>query len=282
MGSCKGIVKGAIYDCDNPPIGGVDERLILFNLEDLLSVTYAGGSNPNVISGITLKSGAQAFVFEGTRNSNQPSHSFVPGTFVGGYDHLVNFHVFEKGQDQKDNLEKMAYHKVVAIIENNDQTFEVFGLKQGLEVQEQTRELFNTDTAGAFVVSLKTSDNSAREPKMPQDLFLTDYTTTRDLVDDLARLPLIYNISPDSVLVAGGTAVTIKGKNYFLNAADDVQSVTWVKDDLTTTAQGTFVTDNDGQISIASSVALAAGNYAIRIVTTAGTVQSDGYPIVSA
>lgn len=278
----KGIDRGALFDSDNKPIAGVVERLILWNLEDVSSYTPASSGNANIVEAILLKAGAQAFSFDGVRNSNIPGSDFIPGTFVSGYDHRVNFHVWDFTQNQKDNLERLAVQRVVALIQNSDDTFEIYGLNQGLELQEAPRNPGDTDTSGAFVIALKTSDNGAREPKYPQTFFKTDFASTLVLADALIRLPIVDNISPDSVLAAGASAVTVKGKNFFLNGVDDVTSVDWIQDDLTIVNEPGAVPTTDILITIASSAVLAAGQHTVRVTTAAGNTQGDGFPITAA
>ena len=112
-------------------------------------------------------------------------------TFTVGYDHIVNFQVFDISSDQKVNLEKLALSKVVAVIENMnvvgnaDSVFEVYGFDAGLEVVLLTRLARDLETGGSFTVNLKTSDNEGKEAKLPLSFWDTDYATTKAKVDAL-------------------------------------------------------------------------------------------------
>ena len=64
--ACGGISAGADYDCDSPVVPGVNQRLILGNLDDVESVTY-NGTNPSIIEAITMKSNKAGFPFQGIR-----------------------------------------------------------------------------------------------------------------------------------------------------------------------------------------------------------------------
>lgn len=185
---CGGIDMGASYDCDEPIAPGVDQRLILINRDDIDTVTLEGVID-NLITDITLFDTLQGYAFNGVRQSLQPSYEFIPQTVSVGYDHIVNFLAFDISQEQKNNLQKMALSKMVAIVENlknpgnANSIFEVYGLGVGLEVITNVRIAADLETAGAFSIQLKTSDNEGKEPKMPASWFDVDYDTTKALVD---------------------------------------------------------------------------------------------------
>ena len=87
----------------------------------------------------------------------------------------------------KDQLEKLAKGEVVAIIQNKFKgasgasCFEVYGADAGLHLTQNVREL-NSDIRGAFDLILKSNEKSL-EPHMPKSLYLTDYATTKAIVD---------------------------------------------------------------------------------------------------
>ena len=188
---CGGITIDALYDCDNPIVPGVDQRLILGNLGDIDTITF-DLTIPTLITDITLLSGGkEALFFEGIRQSLNPQYSLIPATVSVGYDHQVDFLVFDLNQVQKENLEAMALTKLFAVVQNRnnagngDALFEVYGIGTGLELQTNVRIPSDTETGGAFSLSLKTSDNEGKEPKMPQNWFDTDFATTLAKVDAL-------------------------------------------------------------------------------------------------
>ena len=282
--NCAGITLNADYSCDTPPIAGVEERLVLMNFKDIASFAVQS-ANPSIIEGFTLKSGTQAFSFQGVRNSLVPEQHYAPGRFSpSSYEHMLNFLVWDDTQAQKDNLEAMAIEKQVAIIQNANKTFEVYGIRNGLEVTTNDRLPGDQDTGGGYQIVLKTSENEAKEPKLPRTFFLTDFATTLDLVDDLLNFPILFNISPLTGMTAGGDTFTITGKNFFNTATvpvADVASLDWVDSLLAVTNQAAFVVDSDTQISIATSVALSAETYGIRVTTSAGVVTGEKIVVIS-
>ena len=265
MASCTGIFTGSDFDCNDPLIAGVFEDLILMNLLDIDSLTFSI-TDPSIIEGITLKNGKSAFEFQGTRQSLVPQEDFIPGRFSVGYDHQLAFQVFQILQRQKDNLEALALKKTVGLVKNKGGGWEVYGIIQGLELLTNSRLPGDQDTGGSFSVVVKTSENTAREPKHPQDFFITDEATTDAAVEALLNQPAIDNITPTTGSIAGGDAYTITGSNFEIGSplVANVSSLDWIDTILSLTNQAAFTIDSPTQITIASSVALSADLYKIR------------------
>lgn len=190
--ACGGISVGAPYDCDNPIAAGVDQRLILIDktVFDEAIITFDVTITTLITNIVLTGSGNAGFAFQGIRRSLNPQSAFVPATVSVGYDHQVDFQVFEIGQAQKDNLEKLGLSKVVAIVQNvnapgnGDAVFEVFGKDAGMELQAGPMRInSDNETNSSYTISLKTSDESGKEPKLPTSYFDTDFNTTKAKVD---------------------------------------------------------------------------------------------------
>lgn len=194
MSVCGGIDSGSTYDCATPIVGGNSQNLILIDKEifDRATIVY-DGTTDNLITDITLTTiGDVGYKFEGIRKSLNPQSAFVPSDVSNGYDHQVDFLIFDVSQLQKNNIEKMAFGKQVAIIENTnaagngDSVFEVFGTGLGLEVQAGPMRITgDTDTNGAYTIALKTSDLGGKEQHLPNSFWDTDFATTKVKVDAL-------------------------------------------------------------------------------------------------
>jgi len=194
MSVCGGIVSGSVYDCTNPIVGGNNQNLILIDKEifDRATITY-DGSTDNLITNILLTEiGDVGYKFEGIRKSLNPQSAFVPSEVANGYDHQVDFLIFDVDQAQKNNIEKMAYGKQVAIVENTnvagngDSVFEVFGTNLGLEVQAGAMRITgDADTNGAYTISLKTSESAGKEQHLPNSLWAVNFAATKVIVNSL-------------------------------------------------------------------------------------------------
>ena len=272
--NCDGLFKGSPYDCDNPPQAGVNPRLILINFEDIDSFTQDGDG---VITNIVLKANTQAYAFQNFRNSLKPEHHLVVSDFSVAWDHQINFFVFEVTQLQKNNLERMASVRTVGIVQNSNSTVEVYGIRVGMDVITNDRLVADQATAGVYQVQIKTPDNDAKESKLPQTLLVSGtFEATIDFLDDLIVLPIIYNVSPITGVIAGGDNFTISGDN--LTGATQVD---WVDSLDAVTNEPSYTVDNDEQISITGSVAKIAGTYKLRVTTPAGVAESELVIVIS-
>ena len=191
MSICGKISQNIIIDCDNPLVGGAKDRLILINHEDWSDATISrNATNNQLITNIVLGSGVVAYEYEGKNNSVEPRSALVKQRYAEVYDHETIFKVFKSNAATKQQIEKMAKGKMVAVIENNykgadgEGAFEVYGEDSGLELQELERTLADVDTQGAYHLVLRTSEFS-KEPHLPATIFITDYATTKAVVDSL-------------------------------------------------------------------------------------------------
>lgn len=278
---CGAIERGSTYDCDNPLQGGTRPRLIVINKEDIASVTY--GLN-GVITAITLKSGKVAHAFEGFRNSVVPS--LEKTTAPSGqalWKHISNFFVYENTQLWKNTLQKFANGKFVTIYQNAQQdsnAFEVQGLGNGLELQDGAVNNKN-ENGGAYNLILASGEQLEAKPPVTLDGG-GGFAANLAIVDALLYLPSITNITDLAISTAGGDAETITGTNFFGGgSASDVQSVKWVNQSNQAETTQTSVTVTNNTTLSFSSVALAAGNYKLKVTTNRGIALSTAVVVVS-
>lgn len=270
MPGCDQITIGSGYDCAAPLQGGAKSKLILINLDDLTS--YTPGAN-NVITALTLGSNKAAYIFEGYRNSLIKSDELVvPASGQSTYRHKIEFTVFDISQAQKNNIQRLALGRVIAICENtakNANAFEVYGLGAGLTVVAGVLRVSNANNGG-YRLTLQSIEGE-EEVMLPQTFFITDYPTSKTAVDALTFQPTI-SAATASILVAGGTAVTITGTNYFGGVgSNQVLSLTWVNQTTGARVVQTSLTVTNTQITC-TSVAVATGIYKAEVLTTRGVV----------
>lgn len=274
MPGCDQITIGALYDCQNPLQGGAKSRLILINQDDLGSVTV---NSSDVITAITLSTNKVAYIFEGFKNSLVKSEEMInPESKQSVYRHKVDFTVFDISQVQKNNLQRMALGRFIAIAENTQKgsnSFEVYGLNSGLVMAPGVVRASNANN-GAFKLSLQSSEGE-EEVKLPQTFLATDYSTSLTAVNNLLAFPTITTLSVSSVAAAGGTAVTVTGTNFFGGVGvNQVTSVVWVNQATGARVnQATFTVVSNLSITL-TSVALTAGPYKLEVNTTRGVAQS--------
>ena len=281
--SCGTITTGSRPDCESPLKSGTRARLFLANYDQLLSAT-ASTTTPNLITALVFSTGATSFLFEGFKQDVKPTQEIIaPSNGQNQFKHNLGFLVYEITQLQKNNLQRVAKGRFIAIAENHgkdENSFEIYGLNTGLEIVPGIARdpLAN---GGGYIIQLATPENEF-EPKLPQTLFSTDYATTLALVDEYAALPTVTTISDLALQVAGGDVETITGTNFYGNGSSSaVLSVQWVNQvTQAKTTQTSVTVASDTSITF-TSVALTAGSYRLRVTTTKGYTDSTQVAIAS-
>jgi len=187
MAVCSLIAAGVTPDCDNPLIPGVNDRLILFNHDDVVDVTFDVTDN-EIITDLVFDTGGQGFVWQGQNFSNEPASRAVVGRYAKSFEHEITFLVFGEGNAVKEQLNLMSQGKITAMVQNQfegtagDSAFTYYGLRQGMQISEMEQLKADQETLGAYRVVLKSFDQ-ALEGKLPNVFFTTDFSTTLAKVD---------------------------------------------------------------------------------------------------
>lgn len=273
---CGDLTRGALYNCDDPLYGGVDEELGVINKGDIASIAYSAAI-PNLITGITLSTGKVMHLFTGFKNNILPSLEAVDspnGPTV--WKHICNFFAYQNTQIWKNELAKLGKGKFVTVFRNakhDDNAFEVQGVGKGLELQAGA---VNNKTENNGVYNLILASRAGQEEVLPPNTWLTtDYSTTLAAFYTLAAVPTITNISDLAVPAAGGDAETITGTAFHGGgSASDVQSVKWVNLSTGAKTTQTGVTVASNTSITFTSVALTAGTYKLEITTSRGVALS--------
>jgi hypothetical protein len=191
MSSCSNIASGIAKNCTAQISGGADDRLILINYEDWKNAVITRNvSNHQIIENIVLATGVVGYVFEGQNNSNAPKASMVVGKTFNNFNHDVAFLALSKDAATKKTLENLSKGRVVAIVQNNykgtsgESAFEVYGGDAGLLCTAMESDVNNNDTGGAYAITLASKAPSL-EPHLPATIYITDFATTKAIVDGL-------------------------------------------------------------------------------------------------
>ncbi len=281
---CGSISRSEVNSCLTPLVGGIggNSRLVLYN-QDEVSFTESG-STPNLITSITLASGASGYQFQGYKMSLKPSVDVVAGANGQNlYKHRAAFVVFSNTQLTKNNIQSLAQGRYVAIWENNGkntESFEIAGMNIGLEIKPQKiRDL--QENGAAYMLLLETPDNEL-ETKLPQTLLATNYATTLAAINTSLYLPTVTNISDLALQVAGGDSETITGTNFYgSGSASDVYSVQWENQQTKALTTQTSVTVSSNTSMTFTSVALVAGTYRLIVTTSKGVATSTQIAVAS-
>lgn len=190
MSLCAEIAADILFNCDYPPVAGIEQKIILINRDDIDSITYDVTYPGELATLITLKTGKTGYLVQGIKQVMKYSNEFLSETeSVNAVRHsILGVRVY----DPSVNVQKAINNfingaNVVAVVEkkwkgiDNENAFRIFGLTHGLELSEMTDASDEND--GTFVFSLTTPEGY-KEPKVPHQLLITDYATTRTAFDN--------------------------------------------------------------------------------------------------
>ena len=177
--------------CDNPQVQGLKNKGYLMNYDDIdFDSLERDEANSNIVKVLTLKSKAKAYSayvpgktpFTGTKSEMQA------GTFINTFNKTASIVVLDSGPDvSNDVIDNLANGKFVFIMENKYQgddkknTFEIYGLEQGMTASEITNEKYSEDTNGGWAVTLV----EEQAPTSGIFMFNTDIATTRAALESL-------------------------------------------------------------------------------------------------
>ena len=184
---CGKITNSIEIVCDTPLQAGTKDKAKVLNLSDI-GISTRNATTGAVEAFTNLVPGTAA-VIDGQRNSIAPTFNKVPKGPFSMYDHEVACMGFDLSPEIKNDLEKGADGQYVVVVENffkgtdGNAAFEIYGLDNGMELTELSRDPNSQDTQGAFSIKFMSEVNS--EPRMPATLFITDYTTTKAVFDAL-------------------------------------------------------------------------------------------------
>ena len=177
---CGNITTGSTNVCATPFQGGLGSPdLVLVNNDDWSSFTESAAT-PNLVTAVTLASGASAYAFQGYKISLKPSVDVVEGPDGrNAYIHRQAFIIYANSQVQKNNIQRLAQGRVKSLHENagkNDDSFEWMGIGVGLQMKAQKiRDL--QENGAAYMILLETPTNEP-EAKLPQTYLATNYAGT--------------------------------------------------------------------------------------------------------
>lgn len=181
------INSGSVFDCENKPIGGVQNFAMLYNytqwrdMVDSGLVTFdAEGRVVDIVNSV----GVQAFRFDMPDETAMALGSpdrLVDGG-IDGYDHSFNMSILNTKQAQKNILPALSFEKAVAVVYKKNGTGEVYGGEQGLKPTANTYNPNDPSLGSVIPVQLTTSPRTPAENLPPADVFKTDAATTKALI----------------------------------------------------------------------------------------------------
>lgn len=166
MALCDFLISTDIqgYDCENPMVKGAKADGLIINRKDvnLSSVTY-DQNNPFLITALPLKTGKTAYdiVQGGKTPYTGTQQEMAEGTYQNTITNTVQFVILNQGQTTADQIFALMNGEFVVVLQNNNGTYQVYGIEAGLRASAMVRELYNDDTLSGWLVTM-TEENAVK------------------------------------------------------------------------------------------------------------------------
>lgn len=166
MALCDFIISADIqgYDCENPMVKGAKADGLIINRKDITmsGVTY-DSSDPFKITALPLESGKTAYdIVQGGKTPFTGSQQeMAEGTYQNTLTNTVQFVILNQGLTTANQVFALMNGEFVVILQNNNGTYQVYGIEAGLRASAMVRELYNDDTLSGWLVTM-TEENAVK------------------------------------------------------------------------------------------------------------------------
>lgn len=173
--------------CDKPQQAGLKNTGWLVNYDDIDFDTLE--QTGNIVTKLSLLQNRAYRVFvPGKTPFTGTQSALVVGTYANKFNKTASIVVLDSGPDVSENvIDQLANGRFVFIFENkykgkdNKNTFEIYGLEQGLTATEMTNDKYSEDTDGGWAVTLV----EEKAPKSGIFFFKESLTATRAAIKSL-------------------------------------------------------------------------------------------------
>jgi hypothetical protein len=145
------------FDCENPMVKGAKADGLLINRKEITmsGVTY-DSTNPFLVTALPLATGATAYdiVQGGKTPYTGTQQEMVEGTYQNTFTNTVQFVILNQGETTAKQVFALMNGEFVVVLQNNNGTYQVYGLESGLHSSAMVRELYNDDTLAGWLVTM--------------------------------------------------------------------------------------------------------------------------------
>jgi len=181
------ITQGSAFNCASLSPGGIEPFIMLYNKEDWDAATLTLDATDGYITGIVNDSGKQAYEVSFANNSNVLPNCALRVVDAGqdGYDHQIDARLYDLTQAGRDNISKVRFQKVVAIIYKNSGIGEVYGSGVGLRLSDFQYNPNDPASGNNAQFIIKTPDSDAPEVAVPIVIDAGTAASTKALIEGL-------------------------------------------------------------------------------------------------
>lgn len=184
--NCGNLSKNLVLAACKNSLASIEADIILLNFDEV--DRDASSLSGNVLSTLTMKTSQFGYRYTSHKNAFEATVALNKGTYINSFVHGAVVRVFSKSQNTKDELNKLANGKVIAIVKNsdsqNDETkYEVYGWENGLVMSDL--QAASTDADGVLYTFNLSSDDNARESQLPLSFYSTSLEATETALESL-------------------------------------------------------------------------------------------------
>ena len=194
----RAISMDVAMDCANPITAGLERRAVIINRADIdfANVVY-NTSRPNVIEALPLKSGKRGYSVrvDGDTPFTGTAVNMEKKTYRNVYTNTFAFTVLGNDPDlSHEVIDALTNGDFVVVFENKykninketnkgDSTYQIMGLRQGLNAETIANDKYSEDTDGGWAITL--TETGVAESAL--FLYKTDLATTEALFNSLTE-----------------------------------------------------------------------------------------------
>lgn len=166
MALCDFLISADIqgYDCENPMVKGAKADGLIINRKDinLSGITY-DTSDPFKITALPLLQGKTAYdIVQGGKTPYTGSQQEMQeGTYQNTLTNTIQFVILNQGLTTANQIFALMNGDFVVVLQNNNGTYQVYGIEAGLRASAMVRELYNDDTLSGWLVTM-TEENAVK------------------------------------------------------------------------------------------------------------------------
>lgn len=159
MALCDFLINSDIagFDCENPMVKGAKAQGLLINRSDInmSGVTY-DANDPFTVTALPLNTGKTAYdiVQSGKTPYTGSQQEMAEGTYQNTFTNTVQFVILNQNSTTAQQIFALMNGEFVVVLQNNNGTYQVYGLEVGLRASAMVRELYNDDTLAGWLVTM--------------------------------------------------------------------------------------------------------------------------------
>lgn len=178
------IDQGSAFDCESITQGGIGNYVYLINktnFDNYQTLTIDTGLTEE-ITALVLEAGSQGYKFVAPKGNMHvtPSSPFRSATARDGFDHTMYIVAHDVSQVSRENIAKLLYNKVVAIVPLLSGKFLLYGRYVGMRISDYQENPGDADLGGTIQFTLKTPDSDPPEIATPHIIASTFDITSLD------------------------------------------------------------------------------------------------------